>query len=251
MADTVLIEACVDGIESAVAAAEGGAGRVELCADLVEGGTTPSAGVLATTRARLATPIHCMIRPRGGDFCYTDLEFAAMLADVREVKRLGADGVVFGILATDGTIDDERTRTLLREARPLSVTFHRAFDVCRDPFAALDVLIAAGVDRVLTSGQRPTVPEGLALIRSLVDRAARRIGVLPGGGITADNVGMVVRTARVREVHVHAARAFSSPMQFRNAEVLMGGRYEPDEYRRVETASGQIAAVRQALLDTF
>ena len=246
MRDAILVEACVDSIESAAAATQGGAGRIELCANLVEGGTTPSAGTIALARD-LGVVVHVMIRPRGGDFCYTAREFESMRRDVREARRLGADGVVFGMLAPDGTIDAERSRILLEEARPLRVTVHRAFDVSRDPDEALDALIGLGVDRVLTSGQQAAVPDGLPLIRSLVRQAAGRIGILPGGGITAANVAEVVRATGVREVHVHAARAFPSPMAFRNPKVAMGQPYTPDEYRRVETAAEQIAAVVRAL----
>jgi len=250
MLANTLVEACVDTIESAAAAARGGAQRLELCANLVEGGTTPSAGVIALACARLPVPVYVMIRPRGGDFCYTPLEFEAMQHDVADAKRLGAAGVVFGILEADGTVDTARTRTLVEVARPLPVTFHRAFDVTRDPHEALGALIALGVDRVLTSGQQASVPAGLPLIAELVRQAGGSIGILPGGGITAANVTEVVRVACVREVHVHAARAFPSPMRFRNAAVIMGGRYAPDEYRRSETAAEQIAAVVDALAGT-
>jgi len=246
MPERVLVEACVDSIESAAAAADGGADRLELCANLVEGGTTPSAGTIALAR-ELDLKLHVMIRPRGGDFCYTAREFASMRRDVREARRLGADGVVFGILSPDGTIDVERTRTLLEDARPLGVTVHRAFDVTRDAREALETLTALGVDRVLTSGQRPTVPQGLDVIADLVRRSAGRIGILPGGGITATNAAEVVRRTGVCEIHVHAARDFPSPMRFRNPGVVMGGSYVPDEYRRSETQAEQIAAVVRAV----
>jgi len=246
MPERVLVEACVDSIESAAAAADGGADRLELCANLIEGGTTPSMGTIALAR-ELDLVLHVMIRPRGGDFCYTAREFASMRRDVREARQLGADGVVFGILAPDGTIDTERTRILLEDARPLSVTVHRAFDVTRETRDALDTLIALGVDRVLTSGQQPTVPQGLDVIADLVRRSAGRIGILPGGGITAANAAEVVRRTGVCEVHVHAARDFPSPMLFRNPGVVMGGSYVPDEYRRRETHADQIAAVVRAV----
>lgn len=247
MSQTVLVEACVDTIASAAAAAQGGAGRIELCDNLVEGGTTPSAGAIALAAEQLGIAVHVMIRPRGGDFCYTDLEFATMRRDIAMAGQLGAHGVVFGLLLPDGRVDANRTRVLVEAARPLSVTFHRAFDVTRDPFEALEALIAVGVDRVLTSGQQPSVPEGLELIRSLVARSAGRVGILPGGGITAANVAGIVRACGVTEVHLHAARAFESPMQFRNPRVIMGGPYQPDEYRRRETAADQIRSVVQEL----
>jgi copper homeostasis protein len=246
MPPPVLVEACVDSVESAAAAAQGGAARLELCANLVEGGITPSAGVIAVAR-ELDVILHVMIRPRGGDFCYTAREFESMRRDVHEARQRGADGVVFGILTPDGTIDAPRTRILVEDARPLRVTVHRAFDVTRDPAEALDTLIQLDVDRVLTSGQQPTAPEGLALIAALVRRSAGRIGILPGGGITGANVVEVVEATGVREVHVHATRTFESPMRFRNPSVVMGGAYRPDEYRRTETAPDQIATVVRVL----
>src|SRR6266404_117614 len=160
MSEGVLVEACVDSIESALAAVRGGAHGIELCANLVEGGTTPSAGTLAVCRERLDIPIHVLVRPRGGDFLYTAAEFTVMLEDIRRAKQAGAEGVVTGALRAGGEIDTDRTRELIGAARPLRVTFHRAFDVCRDPAAALEALIVLGVDRVLTSGQAATAPQG-------------------------------------------------------------------------------------------
>src|SRR2546430_5725791 len=189
----ILVEACVDSIESALAAARGGAHRIELCASLVEGGTTPSAGTLAVCRARLDIPIFVLIRPRGGDFLYSAAELAVMLEDIGRAKEAGAHGVVTGALRADGEIDADRTRELIAAARPLRVTFHRAFDVCRDAGRALETLIALGVDRVLTSGQAGTAPQGVETIARTVRQAAGRIAVLPGGGITVDNVADLVR----------------------------------------------------------
>jgi copper homeostasis protein len=197
----LIFEVCVDSAEAAVAAQEGGADRVELCSDLLEGGLTPSHGTLAVARERLRIGIMAMVRPRGGDFCYTDTEFAVMREDLLAAKRLGANGVVFGLLNPDGTIDRERTAELIALARPLPVTFHRAFDVSRDPFEALDTLIGLGVDRVLTSGQEPSVLEGLDLIVALVKRAAGRIIVMPGGGITERTVGRIAPVCDATEFH--------------------------------------------------
>ncbi len=149
----MLFECCVDSVDGAVAAEQGGADRVELCAALIEGGLTPSAGSIAFARERLKIPIHVMIRPRGGDFLYSTSELEVMRRDIDTAKRLKADGVVLGVLDADGRIAGERTRELTERARPLSVTFHRAFDMASDPRLALEELIAVGVDRVLTSGQ--------------------------------------------------------------------------------------------------
>lgn len=200
-----LIEACVDSVESALAAESGGASRVELCDNLLEGGTTPGAGAIAAARARLRIPLHVMIRPRGGDFCYSDAEFDAMQHDIAMAKELGAAGLVFGVLRPDGTVDVERTRALIALARPLSVTFHRAFDVTPDAFEALEALIELGVDRILTSGQAPSVTDGLPMITELVTRAGSRIVIMACGGVDERNIAQVVRQTHVRELHARAA----------------------------------------------
>ncbi len=238
------IEVCVDSVESALGAQEGGADRVELCDNLLEGGTTPSAGAIAVARANLSIKLHVIIRPRGGDFCYSDIEFDIMRHDVAVAKELGADGVVIGILTPDGEVDKARTAELIELARPLSVTFHRAFDMTRDPFQALEDLIALGVDRILTSGQEPSVIEGLDLIAELVQRAGERVIIMPGGG-TERNVGKVVAGSGVREVHVIGPMTVDSPMQYRNPRVFMGGELRPPEYARTVTDPARIRELRR------
>ncbi len=243
----VLIEACVPSAESAVAAVAGGAGRIELCENLVEGGTTPSAGTIALTVERVGVPVMVMIRPRGGDFHYTPLERSIMLRDIEVARELGADGLVFGALATDGRIDAETTAALVAACGPLPVTFHRAFDVSLDAFESLDVLMELGIERVLTSGQRPSVPEGLELIRALIDRADDRIGILPGGGIDAENVAGISALPGIDEVHVYVGHDFASPMIHRNEVVPMGRAYTPDEYLRTEVSEAGIRAVANSI----
>lgn len=238
----MLIEACVDSVASALAAEAGGAGRVELCDNLVEGGTTPSVGAIAVACARLGIPVHVIIRPRGGDFLYAPVEIDTMLRDVAAVRDAGAAGVVIGALRPDGTVDETVTRRLIAEARPLSVTFHRAFDLARDAHDALDVLVGLGVDRVLTSGQAPSAPEGAPLIADLVRRADGRIGLLPGGGIRPENAAPLVQATGVTEVHVRAVESMDSGMTWRRTGIPMGRRYEPDEYRTEVTTKGSIAA---------
>ncbi len=242
----ILLEACVDSPAGAVVAADAGAGRVELCADLVEGGTTPSAGAIALAVARTQVPVMVMIRPRGGDFLYSGGELEEMRRDIAVAAERGAAGVVLGLLRANGSVDAERTALLVGEARPLSVTFHRAFDLCRDPFRELEALVELGVDRVLTSGQAPSVPEGLDRLRELAAAADGRIGILPGGGIRAENVADVVSIPGIHEVHVRAAGERRSPMTHRNPGVHMGSRYEPDEYRLVETDPDAIRALLEA-----
>jgi copper homeostasis protein len=241
----LVVEVCVDSVASAVAAQEGGADRVELCDNLMEGGTTPSAGAIEVARARLNIKLQVIIRPRGGDFCYSDLEFEIMQRDVEMSRRLGADGVVIGILNPDGTVDMERNRILIELARPLSVTFHRAFDMTRDPFEALEQIVSLGADRILTSGQEPSVLEGLDLIADLVRRAGGRIIIMPGGG-TERNLPKVVRVAGVREVHVTGFRAVESPMVYRNPRVFMGGELRPPEYLRYVVDPSRIRELRSS-----
>jgi copper homeostasis protein len=239
----LVIEVCVDSVESAMAAERGGADRVELCDNLLEGGTTPSAGAIMVARERLGLKLQVIIRPRGGDFCYSDVEFAIMQRDIALCKQLGADGVVIGLLTEDGDIDVERTRGLIELARPLSVTFHRAFDMARDPYQALEQLIALGVDRILTSGQEPSVLEGLDMITDLVQRAGDRVIIMPGGG-TERNIQKVVARSGVREVHVTGTTSVESPMRFRNQRVFMGGELRPPEYSRLTTDPERIRQLR-------
>ncbi len=244
----IVFEACVDSVESAIAAQDGGAHRVELCSDLLEGGLTPSFGMLQVALATLRIPIMVMIRPRGGDFLYTEREFRAMLHDVAMAKDAGAAGVVFGFLDPEGAVDAARTRELAELARPLSVTFHRAFDMTRDPYAALDTLVDLGVDRVLTSGQEASVVEGLDLIAGLLRRAGERLAVMPGGGITARNVARVAALPGVREIHFGGGVPVDSAMTYRNPRVFMGGALRPPEYaREVQTPDSVAALVGAAM----
>jgi len=244
----VLIEACVDSVPSAMAAE---AGRVELCDNLIEGGTTPSAGAIAEAKARLRIPVFVMIRPRGGDFLYADVEYGIMRRDVAHARTLGADGVVLGPLHADGAVDVERTRALVEAARPLPVTFHRAFDVARDPEEALEALVGLGVDRVLTSGQQPTVTEGVELITHLVRRAGGRIGILPGCGIDETNVRELVARTGAREVHVRGTAPVRSGMAYRNPRVSFRAAVDADDSLLDVTDAARIRAIAQRLGQTL
>ncbi len=226
----VKIEVCLDSVRSAVEAEKGGASRVELCDNLFEGGTTPSAGVIRITRQKIEIGLQVMIRPRGGDFCYSDDEYQAMKYDIDTAKDLGADGVVIGILTKDGKIDTERCAPLVERAHPMNVTFHRAFDMCRDPWEGLDSIISIGAERILTSGHEATVPEGLDVIAELVKRAGNRIIILPGCGITERNIEKVVRQTGVKECHVLINKSIESEMVFRINHVSMGGVLRLPEY---------------------
>jgi copper homeostasis protein len=197
----ILLEAAVESVEAAFAAAEGGAHRIELCTDLANGGTTPDLQLIHECRSQLLIPVFVLVRSRAGDFVYTAAEHRTMIKQIIRAKAEGAHGIVTGALTEDQRIAETRTAELIDVARPLLVTFHRAFDACRDQSAALERLIRLGVDRVLTSGGAPTAPEGAERIRGLVTQAQGRIGILPGGGIDGDNVARLVRETGVREVH--------------------------------------------------
>ncbi|KXK03371.1 MAG: copper homeostasis protein CutC [Acidobacteria bacterium OLB17] len=242
----IVLEVCVDSVESAMAAEKGGADRVELCDNLVEGGTTPSSGAIALAREKLSLGLHVIIRPRGGDFLYSGVEFEVMKRDIGVAKQNGADGVVIGILSPDGTIDRARTSELTRLARPMSVTFHRAFDMTRDPFEALETLIEIGVDRILTSGQEATAERGAKLIGELVERASGRITIMACGEIREANVRSIIRKTGVREIHATGFVACESGMTFRNPRVYMGGEDLDAEYTRKVTDAATIAALRGA-----
>jgi copper homeostasis protein len=204
---SVLVEAAVESLDAALAAADGGAHRIELCADLAQGGTTPSEQLLRDATSRLSIPIFVLVRPRPGDFVYTNAEHHVMLGQIGQAKRAGAAGIVTGALTAREEIDQLRTAELIVAARPLPVTFHRAFDACRDLSASLEQLIALGVDRLLTSGGAATAAEGAEQIRAVVAQAKGRIGILPGGGITPETAARLVRETGVREVHFSVKNA--------------------------------------------
>lgn len=241
------IEICVDSPDGALAAERGGADRVELCANLMEGGTTPSAGAIKTARSRIQIGLHVIIRPRGGDFLYTDSEMDVMREDIRVAKNSGADGVVIGCLCANGDIDKDRTAELIRLARPLKVTFHRAFDMCRDPSGALETLIELGIERVLTSGQESSCMEGLEQIAHLNRQARDRIIILPGGGITLRNAARIVEATGVVELHLSARATVESQMTFKNTRCFMGGALRPPEFSWKTTDEDSVRALVEEL----
>ena len=238
-------EVAVDSLESAWIAQECGADRIELCADLGIGGITPSPGMIALALERLHIPVHIIIRPRRGDFLYTDAEYEIMLRDIEAVKSAGAQGVVFGVLLPDGGIDMARTGELVARARPLSVTFHRAFDMCREPLAALEQLIALGVDRLLSSGQAQSAEAGKALLAELVGRAKGRISIMPGAGLKASNIGRIAAETGAREFHFSARELADGPMRYRKAGVSMGD--EASEYARSYASAERIREIMTGL----
>jgi copper homeostasis protein len=239
-------EVCVEGVPGAKAAEAGRAHRIELCAGLVEGGTTPSIGTISKALEIVAIPIMVLIRPRGGDFLYTAEELGALLGDVEAVREAGAFGIATGVLTKEGDVDLPAMEQIMDAAGPLSVTFHRAFDMTRDPHASLETLIQLGVDRVLTSGQEWSAPEGLDLIGRLVESSDGRISVMPGGGIREDNVRGIIQKTGVKEVHFAAFSSLDSPMVHRNTRPLMGSDRVPGEYEKLVTDSEQVRGVVEA-----
>ncbi len=244
---SVLLEVCCGSLDDAIEAERGGANRVELCSCLFLGGLTPSIGSMIEARRRLKIPIIAMVRPRGGGFCYTEAEFAAMQHDARALLDASADGIVFGILNPDSTIDLERNRVLREIAGSRQSVFHRAIDVTPDPFHALEQLISLGFTRALTSGQQDTVPEGLDLIHRLIERAAGRITVLPGGGIKPYVIPEILRVTKCRELHVAAWKPQHDPSCESRPNVTFGSALCPPENRYDVTDRDVIARVVKQL----
>jgi copper homeostasis protein len=208
---SVLVEACVDSVASALAAERGGAGRLELCDNLFDGGTTPSAGMIAAVKAAVRIPVFVIVRPRGGGFVYTQDEFSVMRLDIEAARMLGADGVVIGALTREMRLDAAQLEPLVDAAATLPVTCHRAFDLASDQDQALEVLMQLRIARVLTSGGAPTALEGVERISALARRAAGQITVMAGGGVREETVQEIVHRAGVREVHVRGARVVRAP----------------------------------------
>ena len=238
-----LIEICLESVESVIAAEKGGADRVELCSDLFEGGLTPTIGTVKTALKKSNIKINVMIRPRGGDFCYSDEEFEVMLEDVRALKDTGINGIVFGILTPEGDVDIVRSKELIELARPLPVTFHRAFDMTRDPYKSLEDLINLSVDRVLTSGQEATVPEGADLLEELVKIAGDRIIVMPGCGITERNFPKLQEKIKAKEYHIYLPKEISSKMVYHPGHIYMGGLLRQSEFTITHTSSQRVSQV--------
>lgn len=244
----VLVEVSLDSVESSRAAEDGGAGRIELCAGLLEGGTTPSAGMIAACRKAVAIPLFVLIRPRSGDFLYDDAELAVMRRDIATARDLGADGIVTGALRPDGTVDADRTAALVDAARPLAVTFHRAFDFTRDASEALDAVTALGLDRVLTSGRAASAFDGIPALTELVGRAAGGPVIVAAGGITEDNVARIVQATGVREVHARIVARRDSAMAYRRANLSLA-KPPVGEYARLETERLAVQRLLDAIED--
>lgn len=244
--EIMVLEICVDSVESAVAAERGGAQRVELCSDLLEGGITPSSGLLGVVRQRIGIDVFVMIRPRGGDFCYTEAEFEVMRLDIARAREMGADGIILGVLDEHALVDVARTRELVELARPLPVTFHRAIDMTPDPCAAVEDVVKTGAARVLTSGGAAKVTEGAAIVAGMVRAAGSRIAVMAGGGITAATIEPVAEATGASEFHASLRSARPSPVEFHRRNVQMG-EVRDREYLRFVVEEESVRALAGAL----
>lgn len=241
------IEICANSVESCIAAEEGGADRVELCASIPEGGTTPSYGTISFARDSIKIGLNVIIRPRGGDFLYTSRELDEMERDIELCRRIGVDGLVFGVLHSDGSVDEAAMSRLMNASGGLPVTFHRAFDHAADPFAAMEAVISAGCSRILTSGQQPSARQGIPLLKELVSRSAGRISIMPGCGVREENIAEIARETGAREFHFSARECVESGMEFRNGQVFMGA--EQNEFVRDVTTARRVKATIRELLE--
>lgn len=238
------IEIVAYNIESALKAQEGGADRIELCDNPGDGGTTPSYGTIELVRQNVSLDVYVMIRPRGGDFVYSSYEFHSMKRDISQCQKLSVDGIVFGILNSDGTIDKKRCRELIGQARPLKVTCHRAFDMTRDPFEALEDCIEVGFDRILTSGQCSVASDGAGLIGELIKKSNGRIAIMPGSGVNENTVKSIVTMSRAKEIHFSATAFRDSPMIYKNALIAGMGSDEGSEFKLRVVDPSRIRGVR-------
>lgn len=248
MSNKSKIEICANSVESAVKAQQAGAYRVELCAGIPEGGTTPSFGEIRMARQLLhQTKLHVIIRPRGGDFLYSPIEQEIMLHDIKVARQLGADGVVFGCLTAEGDVDVPLMKKLMNGVGEMSVTFHRAFDMCSNPKEALEQIIDLGIDRILTSGQEETAELGIPLLKELVELAGDRIIIMPGCGINAGNIRKIAEETGTSEFHFSGRSAVDSGMIYRNSKVSMGGTVKIEEYVRELTDPDKVKAALSEL----
>ena len=238
-------EIVVYNIESALKAQEGGADRIELCDNPSEGGTTPSYGTIEAVRQNVNLDVYVMIRPRGGDFHYSNYEFHCMKRDISQCQKISVDGVVFGILNPDGTLDKKRCKELIVKARPLKVTCHRAFDMTRDPFEALEDCIEAGFDRILTAGQQAQALKGADLIGELIKKANGRIAIMPGSGVNENTVQEILAKSKATEIHFSATAFRESEMNYKNQNIAGMGSDEGAEFKVRTVDPDRVRAMRK------
>ena len=241
-----ILECCVDSIESAINAANGGASRLELCSNLIIGGTTPDVALVKEIRKHTDIRIHALIRPRFGDFCYSDYEMEIMKSQIRALKEAGVEGVVIGVLDEEGNLDVPKMKELLQEASGLSVTLHRAFDMCRDPFQALNEAIQLEINTILTSGQKQSAWEGRELLAELIEKADGRIDIMAGAGISAEVIEKLIPATKGTSYHMSGKITLDSPMKYRKADVSMG-LPSLSEYEIWQTSESAVRAAVEVL----
>ncbi|MFZ4398807.1 MAG: copper homeostasis protein CutC [Bacteroidales bacterium] len=243
----MLLEVCANSVESAITAEKGGALRVELCDNILEGGCTPSSASISLARKHLSIDLYILIRPRGGDFLYSSLELEIIKQDIIAAKNMGADGVVFGILNKEGKIDKTICRQMLEVAYPLRTTFHRAFDMVSDPFTSLDDIISLGFDNLLTSGLHATAFEGKEIIKQLINQANNKIIIMPGSGINEENIKEIAITTKAKAFHVSVRKKIESKMEFRKHSIRMGGIASISEYENSITDENRVVTINNIL----
>ncbi|MGH4123272.1 MAG: copper homeostasis protein CutC [Clostridium sp.] len=241
-----ILEVCVDSVESAMEAVKGGANRLELCSALIIGGATPNINLFKLIKEKTNIQVNVLVRPRYGDFCYTEDEFEIMKRDIQMFKKAGANGVVIGMLKPDGTLDIDRMKELIAEAEGMHITLHRAFDVCRNPFTTLDEAKKLGISSILTSGQKNKCTEGRELLKQLVEKSEDKIEILIGSGINSGNVEDVIRYTKSYAVHTSGKMEIKSDMKYRKGDISMGFPIL-SEYVILRTQSEEIAKVREIL----
>lgn len=242
-----VLEICVDSLSSLHAAIRGGADRIELCSNLKSGGLTPSHALIQLAVENSTLPINVLIRPRVGDFCYDEHEIQVIKREIELIKHAGAAGVVCGFLLSDGSIDEAMTKCMVEIAKPLSFTFHRAFDLCNNPYSGLESIIRAGCERLLTSGQENRAVDGLSMIKSLVEQADQRIIIMPGSGIDINNLESIISTG-AKEFHMSASVRLRSRQLFFGNEVMLGIHPE-NEFEVIQTTFDKVSTIKSYLKD--
>lgn len=240
------LECCVDSVESAIAAKKGGADRLELCSALVIGGLSPSQALYRKIREQADIPIRVLLRPRFGDFCYTDYEHEILKEEVRSFRKLGADGIVIGTMKPDGTLNLEQMKELMEEAEGMTVTLHRAFDMCQDPFQTLEEAKRIGIHTILTSGQKNVCTEGMDLLKELVEQAQGKTEILVGGGVDASVLPVLAEKTKAKAFHMSGKVSIESEMQYRKQDVSMGVA-SVSEYEIWRTSEKRIREARRVL----
>lgn len=240
------LECCVDSVESAIAAKKGGADRIELCSALVIGGLSPSQALYWKIREQVDLPIRVLLRPRFGDFCYTDFEHEIIKEEIRSFRKLGADGIVIGTMKPDGTLNVEQMKELIEEAKGMPVTLHRAFDMCQDPFVTLEEAKELGISTILTSGQKNTCVDGMELLKELVEKAQGETEILVGGGVDASVLPMLAEKTKAKAYHMSGKISMESEMCYRKQDVSMGVA-SVSEYEIWRTSEKRVREARKIL----